>query len=238
MPAIELPFETATWGRRIAALIVDYAACWGVMLLIYGWRPGPATAACSSAYLTLLFIVESAFLMALSGGSFGQLRAPGCAWSAPTAAARPRSLLTALLRQVLICLVIPPLVFRPDGRGLHETTADPQPFRYAFPTGGVGSPVRLTAPCRPVPACTSPPSRARTLTRGAREDPMRTLTLRKAALVAALPLALSSLAACGNGSSQASAAADPQAAGSSPHGHHVLPPASRRRSTAPTSWSG
>ena len=45
---------------------------------------------------------------------------------------------------------------------------------------------------------------------------MRTLTLRKAALVAALPLALSSLAACGNGSSQASAAADPQAAGSSP----------------------
>jgi len=26
----------------------------------------------------------------------------------------------ALLRQFLICLVIPPLVFRPDGRGLHD----------------------------------------------------------------------------------------------------------------------
>jgi len=40
---------------------------------------------------------------------------------------------------------------------------------------------------------------------------MRTLTLRKAALVAALPLALSSLAACGDGSSQASAT-DPHGA--------------------------
>ena len=39
---------------------------------------------------------------------------------------------------------------------------------------------------------------------------MRTLTLRQAAVVAALPLALSSLAACGNGSSQATAT-DPQA---------------------------
>ena len=39
---------------------------------------------------------------------------------------------------------------------------------------------------------------------------MRTLTLRKAALAAALPLALSSLAACGNSSSQVTAN-DPQA---------------------------
>ncbi len=44
---------------------------------------------------------------------------------------------------------------------------------------------------------------------------MRTQTLRKAALVAALPLALSPLAACGSSSSQASAT-DPQAASSSP----------------------
>ena len=36
---------------------------------------------------------------------------------------RPLSLLVALLRQVLICLVIPPLVFRPDGRGLHDLAA-------------------------------------------------------------------------------------------------------------------
>ena len=36
VPAPELPFETASWARRVGALLVDYAACWGVMLLIYG----------------------------------------------------------------------------------------------------------------------------------------------------------------------------------------------------------
>ena len=60
---------------------------------------------------------------------------------------------------------------------------------------------------------------------------MRTLTLRKAALVAALPLALSSLAACGNSSSQATAT-DPQAGSESRAARpleHAATPASRRR---------
>src|SRR3954452_1051224 len=35
VPVQELPFETASWARRVLALLVDYAACWGVMLLIY-----------------------------------------------------------------------------------------------------------------------------------------------------------------------------------------------------------
>jgi hypothetical protein len=30
----------------------------------------------------------------------------------------------ALLRSVLICLVIPPLIFKPDGRGLHDMATD------------------------------------------------------------------------------------------------------------------
>ena len=57
--------------------------------------------------------------MALSGGSFGQL-ATRLRVVRIDGSGRPLSLLTALLRQVLICLVIPPLVFRPDGRGLHD----------------------------------------------------------------------------------------------------------------------
>jgi uncharacterized RDD family membrane protein YckC len=99
-------------------LIVDYAACWGVMLLIYGsdWF-GSGTL--PSVYLTLLFIGESAFLMALSGGSFGQL-ATRLRVIRIDGSGRPLSFLVALVRQVLICLVIPPLVFRPDGRGLHD----------------------------------------------------------------------------------------------------------------------
>jgi uncharacterized RDD family membrane protein YckC len=114
----DLPFETASWARRVLALVVDYAACWGVMLLIYGgdWF---GSGSLPSVYLTLLFIGESAFLMALSGGSFGQL-ATRLRVVRVDGSGRPLSLLTALLRQVLICLVIPPLVFRPDGRGLHD----------------------------------------------------------------------------------------------------------------------
>ena len=57
--------------------------------------------------------------MALSGGSFGQL-ATRLRVVRTDGSGRPLGLLTALLRQVLICLVIPPLVFRPDGRGLHD----------------------------------------------------------------------------------------------------------------------
>jgi len=118
VPVPDLPFETASWARRILALLVDYAACWGVMLLIYGgdwFGSGPLP----SLYLNLLFIGESALLMALSGGSFGQL-ATRLRVIRVDGSGRPLSLLVALLRQLMICLVIPPLVFRPDGRGLHD----------------------------------------------------------------------------------------------------------------------
>ncbi len=118
MPVPELPFETASWARRVLALLVDYVACWGVMLLIYGgtwFGSGPLP----SVYLNLLFVGESALLMALSGGSFGQL-ATRLRVVRVDGSGRPLSLLVALVRQVLICLVIPPLVFRPDGRGLHD----------------------------------------------------------------------------------------------------------------------
>ncbi len=118
MPATELPFETASWGRRILALVVDYAACWGVMLLIYG-KDWFGNGSVPSIYLTLLFIGESTVLMALSGGSFGQL-ATRLRVVRVDGSGRPISLLMAVLRQVMICLVIPPLVFRPDGRGLHD----------------------------------------------------------------------------------------------------------------------
>ena len=118
VPTAELPFPTASWAQRMVALIVDYAACWGVMLLIYRSRWFDS-GTLPSVYLNLLFIGESALLMALSGGSFGQL-ATRLRVVRVDGSGRPLTLLTALVRQVLICLVIPPLVFRPDGRGLHD----------------------------------------------------------------------------------------------------------------------
>ena len=44
---------------------------------------------------------------------------------------RPLTLFRALLRQLLVCLVIPPLVFRPDGRGLHDLWTDSGAYRKA-----------------------------------------------------------------------------------------------------------
>lgn len=67
----------------------------------------------------LVFILESALFTALLGGSFGQL-------ATRLRVVRPDGghldLGRALLRSVMIALVIPPLVFRPDGRGLHDMT--------------------------------------------------------------------------------------------------------------------
>jgi len=109
--------ETASWGPRILALVVDWIASTLVLLpfLSYGDRD-------FGLFTLAVFIGESALLTALAGGSFGQLalrlrvvRSDG--------SGRPIDLLRAVVRQVLIALVIPPLVFRPDGRGLHDMVA-------------------------------------------------------------------------------------------------------------------
>ena len=62
---------------------------------------------------------------AVSGGSFGQLATRLRVVRVDGGRLDPRPIPPhlALLRQVLIALVIPPLVYRPDGRGLHDLAA-------------------------------------------------------------------------------------------------------------------
>lgn len=114
-----LPYETASWGRRILALLVDWFASLAVVSLfvpVFGTTGGPG-----SLYTLLLFVVESAVLTATVGGSFGKmatrLRVVRVADGGRV------DLLRSFARAVLIALVIPPLVFRPDGRGLHDIVA-------------------------------------------------------------------------------------------------------------------
>ena len=109
---------TASWPRRILALFVDWTACNLVLVALMGpqgWSDSRAT----GLYTTGLFILESTVLTALVGGSFGKLvtrlRVVGVDGSG-----RPLDLLRSLARVVLVCLVVPPLVFKPDGRGLHD----------------------------------------------------------------------------------------------------------------------
>lgn len=109
---------TASWGHRLLALLIDWFACIGVVMLflgVRGWSENPA----SGFYTLGIFVLESALLTAVAGGSFGQV-ATRLRVVRVDDSGRPLDLLRALLRQVLVALVIPPLVFRPDGRGLHD----------------------------------------------------------------------------------------------------------------------
>jgi uncharacterized RDD family membrane protein YckC len=114
--------ELASWARRVVAILVDGVASALVALAVLG----PERYSNSSFGPLVVFFLETALGTAIAGGSFGQLvtrvrvlRTDG----------GPVSLLRALLRSLLICLVIPPLVFRADGRGLHDMATDSGAYR-------------------------------------------------------------------------------------------------------------
>lgn len=121
-PAARATLEPASWARRVGAVLIDGVASALVALVVLG----PKRYSDTSFGPLVVFFLETGFGTALAGGSFGQLvtrirvlRTSG----------RPVSLLRALLRSLLICLVIPPLVFRPDGRGLHDLATDSGAYR-------------------------------------------------------------------------------------------------------------
>lgn len=110
--------ETASWGRRILALVVDWLTSTLVVILVIGLR-GWGEDPYSGFYVLGVFVLESAVFTTLAGGSFGKL-ATRLRVVREHRGGRPPDLLRALVRSVLIALVIPPLVYRPDGRGLHD----------------------------------------------------------------------------------------------------------------------
>lgn len=113
--------DTASWAHRFGALIVDWAACTLIVVLVIGtqrFSDDPY----AGFYTTGIYIVESAFFTALLGGSFGKL-VTRLRVVRDDESHRPLELIPALARSVLIALVIPPLVFKPDGRGLHDMAA-------------------------------------------------------------------------------------------------------------------
>ena len=120
-------WETASWARRILALLVDWFASTLVAVVIVGPERFFADQSTSPdavpGLLTLaVFVVETTVLTALAGGSFGKL-ATRLRVVRNDGSGRPVGLLPALARTLLVAAVIPPLVFRPDGRGLHDMMA-------------------------------------------------------------------------------------------------------------------
>lgn len=100
------------------ALLIDWVACTLVVMLVIGIG-GWSEDRLSGFYTLGLFIAENTILTALVGGSFGKL-AVRLRVVRHDGSGRPVSLLMCLLRSVMVALFIPPLVFRPDGRGLHD----------------------------------------------------------------------------------------------------------------------
>ena len=111
----------ATWGRRILAIVVDWAGSWGAAeaLVALGLvRDDPSATGTAG---TIILVVEMALFTALLGGSFGKLvtRVRVVRHDDPS---RPVSLIRALVRTVLTFMLVPPLLTF-DGRGLHDLAA-------------------------------------------------------------------------------------------------------------------
>ncbi len=111
------PGAVASWGRRVAALFIDwFAASFVVLLVARGtspWTPGSL----AQLWPLVAWAVIVTLATGLSGASPGQhllnLRVIRLD-------RRPVGLWNALIRTVLIALVIPPLVADADRRGWHD----------------------------------------------------------------------------------------------------------------------
>lgn len=116
-PANPAGLQYASWPRRIVALFVDWILATLIAVGIIG--PGSYSHDPGSSWVVLaVFFVEVTVLTAFAGASFGQLLA---GIRVLTLDGRPLHLLLATARTLLICVVVPPLIFRSDsGRGLHD----------------------------------------------------------------------------------------------------------------------
>jgi uncharacterized RDD family membrane protein YckC len=118
----EAAFETASWLRRILALCVDWLVSTLAVIALVGLEEYTNASGPEQFYVLGMYVVESAVLTWFAAGSFGKL-VTGLRVVPVDGNVRMMNPLKVVARQVMIALVIPPLVFRPDGRGLHDMFA-------------------------------------------------------------------------------------------------------------------
>jgi hypothetical protein len=107
--------SVAGWGRRVLALLLDILASGLVAQLIanaVSWD-----SKLEAQLPTLVFFLEVSIFTAVLGGSFAQL---ALRIAVVRLDGKRLGLLRPLLRTLLICLIVPPLVFNRDNRGLHD----------------------------------------------------------------------------------------------------------------------
>lgn len=116
------PGSAAGWGRRFGALLLDWVAGNLVAFIVTGGDSGVWDAQSGVFWLPLicwyLLVVAST---TLAGGSLGQLM---LGLRVAHLGGRRLGPVIAAVRTLMIALVIPPLVFTRDGRGLHDLASN------------------------------------------------------------------------------------------------------------------
>src|SRR5690606_10496491 len=104
--------------------------CTLVTIAIFGLEEYTEPGSAASFVVLVVYVVESGLLTWLAGGSIGKLLTGLCVVPADGHLRRLNPV-KAIGRQVLVALVIPPLVFRSDGRGLHDLFAGTSTVTFA-----------------------------------------------------------------------------------------------------------
>ncbi|HET7304907.1 MAG TPA: RDD family protein [Segeticoccus sp.] len=109
--------SVARLGRRVAALVIDWLLCELIAFAFLGFRPGSGT---GSWIPLVVFAVENLLLVGTWGSTVGHrllgmrvIRMDGL----------PAGPVPGLVRTVLLCLLVPALIWDRDNRGLHDKAA-------------------------------------------------------------------------------------------------------------------
>lgn len=108
---LEGPGSVGGFGRRLAALVLDWLLC---LLIATGLLRG------GSVTTLVVFAVENLLLVSLVGATLGH-RLLGLRVSSVDG--RRASPLAVVIRTLLLVLAIPALIWDKDGRGLHDRAA-------------------------------------------------------------------------------------------------------------------
>ncbi|MGH3935324.1 MAG: RDD family protein [Pseudonocardiaceae bacterium] len=105
------PGSTGGFGSRILAIMIDWLPCAVAAQLLTSNPPSSALA---------LFAAVTAISIGIAGRTVGHAAA---GLRVALLDGRRAGFGAAVIRTVLLCLVIPPVVYDADGRGLHDRAA-------------------------------------------------------------------------------------------------------------------
>ena len=114
------PGRLAGWMARFTSLVLDWAVAMIVVVMILGTPALTANDWRRWAVLGMYFILTSC-LSTITGASAGQLV---CGLTVVRLDGKKLGFPRALLRQALVCLVIPALVIGAERRGMHDVAAN------------------------------------------------------------------------------------------------------------------